>query len=178
MNLHEDTELFEELLTAASQLEYSLSMSSDFYRYIIGGNSFAESNEFFKLDEKGYPKALKLELILKMIAYIIKHDYKYSKVLDYYDANQYSRIRHHNATERIGKKYQWLALWRVYVQLTDNYHFNDDRLYLDPTELTTVAWPWRTNMYDRTDPTMPTLDEIKNTRKGWNFFPRKTILVL
>ena len=157
----------------AAQLEYSLSRSSDFYRYIIGGNSFAESNEFFKLDEKGYPKALKLELILKMIAYIIKHDYKYSKVLDYYDANQYSRIRHHNATERIGKKYQWLALWRVYAQLTDNYHFNDDRLYPDSTEMTTVAWPWRTNMYDRTDPTMPTFDEIKEYTKGMEFLPEK-----
>ena len=155
----------------AAQLEYSLSLDSDFYRYTIGGNSFAESNEFFELDEKGNPKALKLELILKMIAYIIRHDYKYSKVLDYYDANQYSRDRHHNATERIGKKYQWLALWRVYAQLTDNYRFNDDRIYPDPTELTNVAWPWRTNMYDRTDPTMPTFDEIKEYTKGLEFLP-------
>ena len=153
----------------AAQLEYSLSLGSDFYRYTIGGNSFAESKEFFELDEKGNPKALKLELILKMIAFIIKHDYKYSKVLDYYDANQYSRNRHHNATERIGKKYQWLALWRVYSQLTDNYLFNDDRFSLDPTELAKVAWPWRTNMYDRTDPTMPTLDEIKEYTKGLGF---------
>ena len=155
----------------AAQLEYSLSMSSDFYRYTIGGNSFAESNEFYELDEKGYPKPLKLELILKMIASIIKNEYKYSKILDNYDANVYSRERHHNAIERIGKKYQWLALWRVYAQLTDNYLFNGDRFYPDPVELTKVTWPWCTNMYDRNDPTMPTFDEIKEYTKELQFLP-------
>jgi hypothetical protein len=155
----------------AAQLEYSLSMGSDFYRYTIGGNSFAESREFYELDEKGNYKALKLELILRMIASIIKNDYKYSKILDYYDANQYSKDRHHNAIERIGKKYQWLALWRLYAQLTDNYLFNDDQFYPDSLELTNVAWPWRTNMYDRNDPTLPTLDEIKEYTKGLEFLP-------
>ena len=155
----------------AAQLEYSLSMGSDFYRYTIGGNSFDESNEFYELDEKGRPKPLKLGLVLRMIAPIIKNDYKYSKVLDYYDANRYSRDRHHNKTERIGKKYQWLALWRVYAQLTDNYLFNGDRIYPDPIELTKVAWPWCTNMYDRNDPTMPTFDEIKRYTRGLEFLP-------
>lgn len=155
----------------AAQLEYSLNQGSDFYRYTIGGNSFAESNEFYELDEKGHPKPLKLELIPRMIAYIIKHDYNYSKALDYYDANQYSRDRHHNATERIGKKYQWLALWRVYAQLTDNYLFNGDRYYPNPTELTNIAWPWNTNMYDRNDPTMPTFDEINEYMNGLEFLP-------
>ena len=155
----------------AAQLEYSLSMGSDFYRYTIGGNSFPDSHEFFELDEKGNPKPLKLELILKMIASIIKNDYKYSKILDYYDANLYSKDRHHNAIERIGKKYQWLALWRVYAQLTDNYLFNDDRYYPDPIELTTIAWPWSTNMYDRNDPTMPSFDEIKDYTRGLAFLP-------
>ena len=155
----------------AAQLEYSLNQGSDFYSYTIGGNWLAESNEFYELDEKGHPKPLKLELIPRMIAYIIKHDYKYSKALDYYDANQYSRNRHHNATERIGKKYQWLALWRVYAQLTDNYLFNGDRYYPDPTKLTNIAWPWNTNMYDRNDPTMPTFDEIKKYVNGLEFLP-------
>lgn len=155
----------------AAQLEYSLSMGSDFYRYTIGGNSFPDSHEFFELDEKGDPKPLKLELILRMIASIIKNEYRYSKILDYYDANLYSRDRHHNAIERIGKKYQWLALWRVYAQLADNYWFNDDRYYPDPTELTKEAWPWCTNMYDRNDPTMPTFDEIKEYTKGLEFLP-------
>ncbi|MCR5711056.1 MAG: trypsin-like peptidase domain-containing protein [Prevotella sp.] len=155
----------------AAQLEYSLSIASDFYRYTIGGNSFSESREFFELDEKGEPKALKLDLILRMIAYIIKHDYKYTKTLDYYDANQYSRDRHHNKTERIGKKYQWLALWRVYAQLTDNYLFDDDRFYPEPMVLTKEAWPWNTNMYDRNDPTIPTFDEIKEYTKDFEFLP-------
>ena len=151
------------------QLYYSLTISSDFYRYVIGGNSTGESSEFFEIDEKGELKPLKLESYLRMIAYIIKHDYRYTKALDNYDANIYSRDRHHNKIERIGKKYQWLALWKIYAQMSDNYWFNSDYLFGDPNKLTRVAWPWQTHRYDRNDPTMPTFKEMEESAKGLKF---------
>ena len=83
----------------------------------------------------------------------------------------YSRDRHHNATERIGKKYQWLALWRIYAQLCDNYWFKDDDNYPDPIELTREVWPWMTHLYDRTDPAMPTLKEIQEYARDLKFDP-------
>ena len=156
----------------AAHLYYSMNLGSDFYRYTLGGNSFAESHEFFEMDEQGTPKALKLSLLLQMMAPIIKNDFKYSKVLDEYDSDKYSRDRHHNAMERIGKKYQWLALWRVYAQLCDNYWFNDDDYYPDPVVLTRVVWPWMTQQYDRTDPAMPTLSEIRQYVEGLEFRPQ------
>lgn len=155
----------------AAQLAFSLSVASDFYRYTLGGNSFDESGEFFELDEKGEPKALKLRLIPRMIASIIKRDYGYSKELDYYDGSHYSKDRHHNVQERIGKKYQWLALWRIYAQLCDNYLFKQDRFYPDPITLNDVVWPWQTNMYDRNDPAMPTMEEMREYTKGLDFLP-------
>ena len=155
----------------ASQLFYSLNRSSDFYRYILGGNSFEESSEFFEVDEDNVPHALKLPLILQMIAPIIKNEYKYTKTIDAYDADNYSRDRHHNARERIGKKYQWLALWRVYAQLTDNYWFKENDFYPDPIELTRRAWPWMTMQYDRNDPAMPTFAEMQEYVKGLAFLP-------
>ena len=155
----------------ADHLYYSMNLGSDFYRYTLGGNSFAESHEFFEMDEQGTPKALQLPLLLQMMAPIIKNDFRYSKELDEYDADKYSQDRHHNATERIGKKYQWLALWRVYAQLCDNYWFNDDDYYPDPVELTRKVWPWMTQQYDRTDPVMPTLHEIHEYTEGLEFQP-------
>ena len=159
----------------ASYLYSSLSSASDFYRYTVGGNSKEESHEFYELDEKAIPKPIKLGNILKMIAYIINHDYKYknSRILDHYDANLYSKDRHHNARERIGKKYQWLALWRIYAQLSDNYWFNADRFYPEPTELTREVWPWMTRMYDRNDPTMPTFKEMEEYTKGLEFLTER-----
>lgn len=155
----------------ASSLYFSLSPSSDFYRYTIGGNSKEESHEFYEMDEKAMLKPLKLLNMLKMIAYIINHDYKYknSRILDHYDADIYTRDRHHNTRERIGKKYQWLALWRIYAQLSDNYWFNVDRYYPDPMELTRKVWPWMTRMYDRNDPTMPTFKEMEEYTKELEF---------
>lgn len=155
----------------AAFLYYSLNIGSDFYRYTLGGNSFEDSHEFFEVDEQGVPKALKLPMLLQMIAPIIKNDFKYSRTLDEYDAYKYSRDRHHNATERIGKKYQWLALWRIYAQLCDNYWFKDDDNYPDPIELTRKVWPWMTQRYDRIDPTMPTLKEIQEYARDLKFAP-------
>lgn len=164
----------------AAQLYFSLNRSSDFYRYTLGGNSHDDSNEFFEIDEKDTPKAFPLPFILQRIAPIIKNEYKYTKTIDAYDAEHYSRDRHHNATERIGKKYQWLALWRVYAQLSDNYWFKDDYFYPDPLEPTRKVWPWMTMQYDRTDPAMPIFAEIKEYVKGLAFLPEidsKTVAI-
>lgn len=154
----------------ATLMYYSMSLGSDFYRYTLVGNSFADSHEFFDVDEQGTFKALKLPMFLQMMAPIIKNDFKYSKVLDEYDSDRYSRDRHHNATERIGKKYQWLALWRVYAQLCDYYWFNENG-FLNPVKLTRNVWPWMTQQYDRTDPAMPTLSEIRQYAGGLEFQP-------
>lgn len=164
----------------ASYLYFSLSPASDFFRYTIGGNSKEDSHEFYEMDEKAVYKPLKLLNILKMIAYIINHDYKYknSRILDHYDADLYSGDRHHNTRERIGKKYQWLALWRIYAQLSDNYWFNKDRYYPDPLELTRKVWPWMTRMYDRNDPTMPTFKEMEEYTKGLKFLTEHDDMVV
>ena len=153
----------------ASLLYYSLSTGSDFYRYTIGGNSNPDSDEFFEIDKNGEYKGFKLVRFLRMIASIIKNEFRYSSALDYYDGSKYSLDRHHNAEERIGKKYQWIALWRIFAQMSDNYLFNEGYSYPGPVELTSKVWPWMTTLYDRNDPTFPKPQEIERYVNGLVF---------
>lgn len=150
----------------AMLLYYSMTPGSDFHRYTIGTNSFEESSEFFLLDEYGKAKPLNLYDIPKMMAPIIKNDCKYNAALSRYDGSRYSKERHHNKTERIGKKYQWIALDATYARLTDHYLVKDNRIdhwgvHTNADELTDKAWPWMTRRYDRFDPTLPSNAEIE-----------------
>lgn len=162
----------------AKLLYYSMSSGSDFHRYTIGSNSFAESGEIFYEDEDGEIKPISLFDIPKMMAPIIKTDYKYSAELSRYDGNRFSPERHHNKTERIGKKYQWLALDATYAKLTDNYLVKDFRSdnwgrNVRRKDLTNKAWPWMTRRYDRFDPTLPSNEEIDNYAAKIQLLPEK-----
>ena len=160
----------------AMLLFYSMTPGSDFHRYTIGTNSFKESHEFFLLNENREAKPLNLYDITKMMAPIIKNDYKYNSALSRYDGSRYSIERNHNKTERIGKKYQWLALDTTYARLTDHYLVKDNRSDhwgepINSEELTDKAWPWMTRRYDRFDPTLPSNAEIEIFAKGLQLEP-------
>ena len=149
----------------ASLLYYSMKESSDFHRYVIGSNSSRDSREFFKQDEEGEYQPVSLFDIPRMMAPLIRNDYKYTTELSHYDGSRFSPDRHHNKTERIGKKYQWLALDAVYAKMTDHYWVKDQRsdrwgTGVNEENLTREAWPWMTRRYDRFDPTMPSNEEI------------------
>ncbi len=162
----------------ASLLYYSMGRGSDFHRYTLGSNNFSDSGEFFvENGEDGY-NPVSLYDIPNMMAPIIRYRYKYNEELSHYDANRYSKDRHHNKTERIGKKYQWLALFEVYARLSDNCMVKDQRLggwsmHVDSEDLTREAWPWMTRLYDRFDPTLPSNEETKGYVEQLKLMPEK-----
>lgn len=162
----------------ASLLYFSMGRGSDFHRYTLGSNSFSDSGEFFVEDGKDGYNPVTLYDIPKMMAPIIRYRYKYSEELSRYDADRYSKDRHHNRTERIGKKYQWLALDEVYARLCDNCLVKDQRLggwsmNIDVEDLTREAWPWMTRLYDRFDPTLPSNEETKGYAQKLMLMPEK-----
>lgn len=164
----------------AHMLYFSMNRDSDFHRYTIGSNNGPDSHEFFTKDEVDGPVPVKLQDIVDTMAPIIRRDLKYSDALSTYDGGRHSRERHHNRTERIGKKYQWLALDSVYARLTDNYWVKDQRsdswdIGHNGEKLTRKAWPWMTRRYDRFDPTMPSNEEIEQYSKEFKLFPEKDV---
>lgn len=129
---------------------------SDFRRYIIGTNSRANSDVFLK-KEGTHVKTLLLADIILMVANIAKHDFRWNDDLGKLDDNVYSEGRYNNLTERFGKKYLWLALYKADALLSDHFEVADGCNYLySPTEkdIEPTPYPWHTRDYSRIDPTI------------------------
>lgn len=129
---------------------------SDFRRYIIGTNSHDGSYVFMK-ETKGNINALPLVDIMQLVANIAKHDFNWNDELGRLDDYVYSVDRYNNLTERFGKKYLWLALYKADALLSDNYQVVDNSRYVySPTkeDLEPKPYPWHTREYSRIDPSV------------------------
>lgn len=129
---------------------------SDFRRYIIGTNSRTKSDVFLKSGNNGIQGVLLSDIQL-MVANIAKRDFHWNDELGKLDDNVYSEGRYNNLTERFGKKYLWLALYKADALLSDHFKVADGCNYLySPTEndIEPTPYPWHTREYSRIDPTI------------------------
>ena len=135
----------------AKKMHYSL-FHWDFNRYIIGTNSKNESRTYIKDDVP-----VELSDIAKAIAYRIKHVFGYSPTLSDYDDVVKWEERVHRQTERMGKKYQWIAYGEVRAYLCDTCKMKKD--WWGDKEPVDTPYPW----YDSRKVTFePTLGIIGN----------------
>lgn len=81
-----------------------------------------------------------------------KYGYDASKHGDF-DASASSGDRHKNTKERIGKKYQWIAIYEVIARLSDNHQqLDDSKSWGDENEYIWYQGPWE-NYLRNIDPT-------------------------
>lgn len=96
----------------ANRIKSSLDKLGDFYRYTLHGNWSNASDIFFWKDDDNYP--VLLEDIVKVIEFIITQEIGWSNGLDYYDSTiSGGSNRFDQSKERMGKKYQMLALYEI-----------------------------------------------------------------
>lgn len=129
---------------------------SDFRRYIIGTNNRKNSDVFLKKDDSSVQGMLLTDMMF-MIANIAKHDLHWNDDLGKLDDYVYSEGRYNNLTERFGKKYLWLALYKADALLSDHLKVADSCRYLySPAEddIEPIPYPWHTREYSRIDPTI------------------------
>lgn len=129
---------------------------SDFRRYVIGTNSHNGSYVFMQ-KSKANINALPLVDIMQLVANIAKHDFKWNDDLGKLDDYVYSNDRYNNLTERFGKKYLWLALYKADALLSDNYQVVDDSRHVfspKKEDLEQIPYPWHTREYSRIDPSV------------------------
>ena len=92
------------------------------------------------------------------MAYYILNVFGWNDKLGYLDNGKYSWNRSHNDQERIGKKFQWLAYYRVYARLMDSCRTSKEQYYYkdEPNEgdLVESPYPWNTSEVSRFDPTL------------------------
>lgn len=130
----------------------------DFNRYVIGTNNRKFSNKYFLPDENGKFQGVKLYDIMTKMAFYIKYVFGWNDKLGYLDNRTYSLNRFNNERERIGKKFQWLAWYRINAHLMDTCytskyqsHYRDEA---KKNELTQNPYPWNSTAISRFDPTL------------------------
>jgi hypothetical protein len=147
-------------LQHGSQLIYhSIFGFSDFNRYVIGTNTRQNSGNFFKYDEiTGEFVGYDLDREKAEIAYYIMNIYGWNDKLGFLDNGKFSKSRFQNETERIGKKFQWLAWYRMNARLMDCYRVSKSRYhYKDKAkeeDLVPSPYPWNISEASRFDPTL------------------------
>ena len=121
----------------------------DFSRYVIGTNSRSTSGIFFWSKNK----PVSLSFISNTIAYIIKNKYHWNDEIGEYDAMVPYQTRMENSVERIGKKYQWLALNEVYAYLCDNCKLIINK-WSSNEKIADINYPWYVRGHSNYDPTL------------------------
>jgi hypothetical protein len=130
----------------------------DFNRYIIGTNNHHSSPDYFVPVDDGTFAGVPLTDIIAEMSYYIKDVFGWNDKLGYLDNGKYSLNRLHNSKERIGKKFQWLAWYRVNARLMDVCRVSKEQYYYGDTakkeDLTEHPYPWNTSAVSRFDPTL------------------------
>jgi len=124
----------------------------DFSRYIIGTNSNNVSRIFFR-DGEG----VSLKKIEHAIAYLIKHKFGWNDDLGKYDSDVPYQTRAENSVERIGKKYQWIGMYRVYAYLCDTCQMKTN-IWTSFDNFAKKNYPWYAREHDYYDPTLANKD--------------------
>ncbi|EEN81970.1 hypothetical protein POREN0001_0673 [Porphyromonas endodontalis ATCC 35406] len=136
----------------------SLFSFEDFNRYIIGTNMRNRSTDYFLPTEDGNFRGVPLDDIKAEMAYYILHIFGWNDKLGYLDNGKYSPYRVHNDQERIGKKFQWLAWYRVNAHLMDLYQTTKIQYYYgeepETNDFTPHPYPWSSAEVSRFDPTL------------------------
>lgn len=112
----------------SKKLWSSLCGFSDFHRYILRFNTNNSESRIYTtipLDKKGNLSMLPLTLLQSMVAQKII-TLGWNDRLGELDNGVYSPKRYDNQYERIGKKYQWKALFAVEAKLMDNFAIIDE----------------------------------------------------
>ena len=123
-----------------------------FSRYIVGTNNSNESKVFYRDG-----KAILLETIENAIAFLIKHRFGWNEDLGKYDADVPYQARSENTVERIGKKYQWIGLYRVYAYLCDTCQMKIN-IWTAREKFAEKNYPWYAPERSYFDPTLTDSD--------------------
>lgn len=141
------------------KLRYSLCEFSDFHRYILGFNTNSESRIYTLMphNQNGIPSMLSLVQLQSMVAQKI-NILGWNDDLGELDNGVHSSGRYDNQRERIGKKYQWKALFAVEAQLMDHFAITDRWHYGvgGNKRILCPPYPWYSSIQNDFDVTLTT----------------------
>lgn len=123
---------------------------SDFNRYIIGTNT---SKTDRLLVNSTNQESVLLDDIVSMIGARIK-ELGWNDNLGHLDDEKYSNSRFDNKTERIGKKYQWIAYYDIMGRLLDHCSIRKEKYGANRNIMHKINYPWYADIRNHFDPTL------------------------
>ena len=161
-NTQEISKFFFGTSIGSEKIYNSLIGPNDFNRYIIGTNNRTNSNEHYIFNSEGNGNGLNLRTIISLVSQRII-SLGWDDDLGVFDTSRYSTSRFENDTERIGKKYQWMALRSIESQLMDCMPFVSPKKYINHVKITdkTIPYPWYSSHRSYFDVTLPSKEDIE-----------------
>ena len=149
--------------------EYGVRSYGDFGRYVFQSNlsSFGED----------------IEMLSNWAIHMIFEEYGYDpNIFVHFDRTNSNHNRHHNKIERIGKKYQWIAMYRIMARMMDKYPDKDwSNEWSDPVRrartIDPTIYPRRKSLHYQSKYKLPDLDILRPKSdvkwlKAWKNMPR------
>lgn len=150
----------------AKEKNYSLYHSlcdhgSDFCRYVLHMNNTSTSYTYFsKKDDKN--SGVRMLDVQRSIIQLIKNEIGWNETLADMDISHSPGYRMYNDKERIGKKYQWMGLYKVEAYLSDTCFMRED--FWGDAAVLDNNYPWYSPHRPYFDPTL-SLDDLEMPRR-------------
>ena len=156
-------------ILASMAPEYGVRAYGDFGRYVFQANL----NDFGE----------DVEMLSNWAIHMIFEEFGYDpNIFVHFDRNNNSRGRSHSKVERIGKKYQWIAMYRIMARMTDRYPDKDwSEEWHDPIKsarnVDPTIYPGRKSLNHQSKFSLPTFDismpkDNKKWLKSWKYMPK------
>ena len=156
-------------ILASMAPEYGVRAYGDFGRYVFQANL----NDFGE----------DVEMLSNWAIHMIFEEFGYDpNIFVHFDRNNNSRGRSHSKVERIGKKYQWIAMYRIMARMTDRYPDKDwSEEWHDPIKsarnIDPTIYPGRKSLNHQSKFNLPTFDismpkDNKKWLKSWKYMPK------
>ena len=149
--------------------EHGVRAYGDFGRYVFQANLYNFGED--------------VEMLSNWAIHMIFEEFGYNPtVFVHFDRNNSSRGRSHSKVERIGKKYQWIAMYRIMARMTDR-HPNKDwsKEWYDPVRsarnIDPTIYPGRKPLKHQSKYVLPTYDisvpkDDTKWLKSWKKMPK------
>lgn len=134
---------------------------SDFCRYILHMNNTNTSYTYFNDENNKYSGVSMLD-VQRSIIHLIKNEIGWNETLASMDNSHSPGYRMYNDKERIGKKYQWMGLYRVEAYLSDTCYMRED--YWSDAGVLDKNFPWYSPHRPYFDPAL-SLNDLEVPRK-------------
>lgn len=149
--------------------EHGVRAYGDFGRYVFQSNLYDFGED--------------VEMLSNWAIHMIFEEFGYNPtIFVHFDRNNNSRDRSHSKVERIGKKYQWIAMYRIMARMMDRYPDKDwSEEWHDPIRsarnIDPTIYPGRKSLNHPSKYILPTFDisvpkEDKKWMKSWKDMPK------